>query len=432
MGLEMRIQQLTLDLALESKKNHILITRGNALFEEVYTEFTAYVENKHNWLRGGESAPAPVFSETASVSSSSTGSDASKVLFPNDCVDCSRWSVESEQVPDFLKPLLWKMQQRLVSMYDAFGTSSMGEVDYIQPVIRAFCSVVVKGMDLNRSLKVVYPGDGVRVNVNLSGTHANGSPDIVFHSKMRAPKGHWTEMTVSRGVKKLCQAVILGEVKKNQATVRNASDNQARWYLFGAAQCLSEQVSCKGLVFGATRTCFCTDGFCWKFMQSTGVPAVPAGTSKWSVEASDLLDQADDIVKHLTRVLKTYDVEASTKFKEAGISDDKSKEGGSLSDADSCDEDRNDSEQFDALESSDDDKESFSQQHYEGSQLGMTAQKLFGTPSSLQRRSSSASESGPFRKRTLHVRGDGLPRGLNTKAFVEMQSRERVLAFLGM
>lgn len=403
-------------------------TQGQALFLEVFTEFTAYVKNKRDWLRGGESAPAPFISETGSVSSSSTGSNASKVPFPNDRVDCC-WSVECEQVPDFLKPLLWKMQQRLVSMYDAFGTSSMGEVNYIQPVIRAFCSVVVEEMQLNSSLEVVYPGHGVSVNVNWSGSTAKGSPDIVFHSKMRASRGNWAK-NASASFKKLCKAVILGEVKKNQAAVRNASECQARWYLFGTAECLSEQFSCQGRVFGATRTCFCTDGFCWRFMQCNGVPG-QADTSKWSIAASDSLHEADDIVLYLTHVLKSYVLEATNMAKDGNDS----KGSGSLSTEKSLDESSNDFAEFNAKRDGCDNvnaQESNSQQHDEGSQSGMTAQKLFATPLSLQRKCSSASESDTFRNRTLHARGDGLPRGLNTKAFVEMQSREKVLAFLGM
>jgi hypothetical protein len=141
-----------------------------------------------------------------------------------------------------------------------------------------------------------------------------------------------------------------------------------------------------------------------------------------------LLVQSDDIVLYLTHILQSYVVEVSTKFKE-GISHDKSsKEGGSLRDVD---EDSNASSDVGSLASKDVDQESNSLQHDEGSHRGMTAQKLFGTPSSLLRSCSSASESDTFRKRTLHARGDGLPRGLDTKAFVEMQSRERVLAFLG-
>jgi hypothetical protein len=404
------------------------------LFLEVCAEFTAYVKNKHCWLRGGESVPAPLISETASVSSSSAGSDASKVPFPNDRVDCSLWSVESEQVPDFLKPLLWKMQQRLVSMYDAFGTSSMGEVNYIQPVIRAFCSVVAEEMQLN--LKVVYPGDGVSVNVDWSGSTAKGSPDIVFQSKMCAPSGHWAHalnghsaQITSVSFKKLCKAVILGEVKKNEAAVRNASESQARWYLFGSAECLSEQGFFMGRFFSATRTCFCTDGFCWRFMQCSGVPG-QADTSKWSIAASNLLHEADDIVLYLTHVLKSCVVEATTKANDGNDS----KGSGSLSAEKMLDEGSNDSAEFRAeSDGSDDDNahESNSQEHDEGSQGGMTAQKLFATPLSLQQKCSSASESDTFRKRT-YSRGDGLPRGLDTKAFVEMQSRERVLAFLEM
>jgi len=334
---------------------------------------------------------------------------------------------EQVQVPDFLKPLLWKMQQRLVSMYDVFGTSSMSEVDYIQPVIRAFCSVMVEKMGLNDSLEVVYPGHGVSVDVDWKGSQAKGSPDLVFRSKMRASNGHWAKDTSER-VKKLCKAVIIGEVKKNQAAVRKASENQARFYHFGTTQCLSKQFSFMGQVFGATRACICTDGFCWKFMQSNGVPE--QADAKWSVAASDLLYEADDIVKHLTKVLKSCAVEEPTKFNE-GISDDKSKEGGSLGDVDCCDEDSHASSHVDSLASKDVDQGSLSQQHNQGSHGGLTAQKLFGTSSSLLRSCSSASQSDIFRKRT-HVRGDGLPRGLDTKAFAEMQSRERVLAFLGM
>ena len=407
-------------------------TRGPALFEEVCKEFTAYVKNMPDWLRAGESAPARVMNETASVSSSSTASSASKVAFPNHCVDCSRWSVEREQVPDFLQPLLWKLQQRLVSMYEVFGTSPMGEVDYLQPVIRAFCSVVVEEMELNKHLIVVRPGHGVSVNVDWSGSKARGSPDIVFLSKKQVEKGYWEKTSPS--VQRLCRAVIIGEVKKNQAAVRNASENQARWYHFGIAECLSQNFSCKGLPFGETRTCFCTVGFCWKFMRSTGRVPVQADTSKWSVAASDLLDQADDIVLHLTHVLKSSVVKAPTEFTEGISSDDDSKEGGSLSDVSCFDEGSNDSVISGALASNDDAQESNFQQQNEGSQRGMTSQKLFGSPSSLLQRCSSASESDTVRKRTLHVRGDGLPRGLDTKAFVEMQSRERVLAFnfLGM
>lgn len=403
------------------------------MFEEVCTELTNYVKNEPDWLRARESAPARDSSEPgrdsnepASVSSSSTGSNASKAPFPNDRVECSHWSLESEQVPDFLKPLLLKVQERLETMYDAFGSMPMSEVGYLQPVLRAFLWVVVQEMDLNKFLDVVIAGDGVRFKINWRGSEVTGTPDIFVYAREKN-ETKWTGVTTS--VKKLNKAVLLGEVKKNKAAVWNASEHQARWYLFGAAQCLSGTFSEKAKEFGTRRTCFCTDGFWWRFMQCSGVPG-QADTSKWRVAASDLLHHADDIVLYLTHVLKSYVVEATTKAKEGNDS----KGSGSLSAEKLLDEGSNDSAEFIAEgDGSDNDnaQESNSPQHDEGSQRGMTAQKLFGTPSSLQRKCSSASESNTFRKRTLHARGDGLPRGLDTKAFVEMQSRERVLAFLG-
>jgi len=351
--------------------------------------------------------------------SASTGTEASEVQFPNEHVEVSQleFPVDGE-VPPIVCQLLWSTQMFLTELSEAIPeNASISETQKIQPVIRAFFEVLVEALDIRDSLKVLYPGDGVKTSVQFRTEQTvRGIPDFVVSSTAKAPNHHWGDLT--EGDRKLCKALLLGEVKLHRDAVCEALEHQARWYLFGVSGFLGSGSHGKGSHFGGSRFAVATDGFSWGFLKSEGIP--DGDSAKWSIERVEVSADTEQVACALFGMLTELRVNAPRAA--SGDSDDDftrtssdlfaAEPPGSV---DNLSPGHRDAEHHDSLQPA-------------ANPFGEGVQ---GVQNKGFKRLSNVSCAMTVCKSSPIVRGDGIPRGMDVKAFAEMTSAERVEALFG-
>jgi hypothetical protein len=350
-----------------------------------------------------------------SPDSLSAGTDASKVQFPNEFVEVSLLEFPgSTSVPPIVCQLLWSTQMFLTELSEAFGSAPISETNRIQPAIRAFFQVLVEALELDGNLKVLCPGEGVKMEVKFrSDQSVRGIPDLVVSSAAKAPPNHWRGLNESVSVKKKFKALLVGEMKLHSADVVEALQSQVLWYLYSTSECLGSPHEDKGRHFGMSRFAVATDGFSWGFLRSEGVPHQDG--AKWCIGRIDVSRDTDQVARALVSMLT--ELHGNAPQSAAGDTEGDSESGSSgLNSAEQpswVDNQRpghGDMGQNDDLPP-------------EGAPAGGGFHRVHGQE--LQRLSDTSGAA--TRCKTFPVlRGDGIPRGLDAKVFAEMTSAERV------
>jgi hypothetical protein len=388
------------------------------LYNAVREELKARIQNKDKWPTISPAVPDRFLNGSEKSSSSSvSGSNASKIPFPLSGVDFSSFEMEqSENIP-LVQALLIMTQERLKEMSIAFGLKRMSEVGFVHPVIRAFLSVVIDKMDIVKVLQVSQPGEGVSVNVQFWDMSAKGSPDIVIR-RVASTKA-------TKAFEKLCKAYVVGEVKLNHEAVV-ASESQFLWYLFGAAQCIS---ACIEGGLGSERYGFCTDGFSWRFYLSGETPSAPS--TKWKVSRSEIIEDISIASRYIAGIMSAC--VQNTQNAHAEVAEEDMSSTASLP-GDNADLNRpwqgGPSASGATRPARDVDSHG-----PEGEQLGeqlseLSIKNVHVLGGQRLSKLSDALSLQTKQPTSLLLRGDGLPRGLDCNAFVEMSPMEKVISFL--
>lgn len=353
-----------------------------------------------------------------SSESSSNGTQASKMQFPNQCVEVSELTFcNGITVPPIVPALLWTAQKFLGELAAAFGQAHISETNKIQPVIRALLDSLVQVLGFS-TLEVRTLSRGVSINSLhlLSGRRVPGIPDVTVTSKVVASPNFWGVVSDLRN-RKLCKALLLGEVKCNCASVKEALQSQARWYLSGASECLGLRFVNKGAHFGPNRFAFVTDGFSWGFLRSSSAPV--AGTA-WNIDLFEATSDTERVALALVSILSELHSNSPDAATRGSEGDGSTRSDSSLQSSDVPG--GSDEQKYPLHE--DEEREDTSPAAGDGTGADVQGLKSKG----LHRLSDiscvmTVCDGSPI------IRGDGIPRGLDAKAFVEMSSAEKIDAF---